>query len=187
MVLGGLLALLVVAVAALGVWKLQSRDHRPSVDVTLGAALSAQRQGDVPTARALYAQVLARDPDNKYAHFNLGVIAQSENDLRKAASEYAKAEKADPGFAEAFFNHATVVSGTAPGQAIELYRRVIALKPLMASAHLNLGLLLVKSGESDEGLIELRTAVHQDASLLSRIPAEYRPVLGATPGPTPTP
>lgn len=53
-------------------------------------------------------------------------------------------------------------------------------KPEDAGAHLNLGFLLLDSGEAREGRAELATAVGLDPSLESRIPDELVVGVGAT-------
>ena len=75
---------------------------------TLQEALEAHARGELGTAEELYLETLELDPDNKFAHYNLGAIAQARGDLETAASRYDEALAIDPEFVPALFNLAIV-------------------------------------------------------------------------------
>jgi Flp pilus assembly protein TadD len=66
-------------------------------------------------------------------------------------------------------------------EAIGLHRDVISIDDTDARAHLNLGFLLIASGERKEGQRELDRAVELDPSLASQIPGG-EPVAGEATG-----
>ena len=146
---------------------------------TLQDALQAHADGDLDRAEALYRQVLADAPDDRFAHYNLGLIAQTRGELVEAAAEYEAALESDPDFAQALFNLAIVRTGACEEhQAIQLYKHLIDVDPENAAAHLNLGFLLTERGRAARGQHELEEAVRLDPSLAERIEAE--PPAGAT-------
>jgi Flp pilus assembly protein TadD len=57
-------------------------------------------------------------------------------------------------------------------EAITLYRKVLALEPEHAGAHLNLGFLLIEAGREKLGAAELQRAIELAPELRSRIPSQ---------------
>ena len=155
---------------------------REATNDPLTRALTAHAEGDLDEATRLYEDVLGSDPENKFAHYNLGLIAQSQGRSDEAIDAYERAIKVDPRFVAPLFNLAVLHTESQPDEAIQLYRRVIAVEPDHAGAHLNLGFLLKDNGKEDEGNALLDKAVELDPSLESRrtAPAEDSP---ATPQP----
>jgi tetratricopeptide (TPR) repeat protein len=150
---------------------------REGADDPLTRALTAHAEGDVEEAAGLYEDILEDDPNNKFAHYNLGLIAQSQGRTDEAIAAYERAIKIDPKFVAPLFNLAVIHTESRPDEAIELYRRVIASEPDHAGAHLNLGFLLKDTGKNDEGEAELDKAVELDPSLEARrsAPADDEP------------
>jgi tetratricopeptide (TPR) repeat protein len=150
-------------------------------DAKLESALAAHAEGRLDEAASLYQQVLALDPDNKFAYYNLGLIDQTEGRIDAAAANYTEALTIDPDFGPALFNLAIIRADQgSTDEAIDLYRRVLVTNPEDAAAHLNLGFLLLDIGQRKEGRAELVTAVGLDPSLESRIPDGLVVVVGAT-------
>jgi tetratricopeptide (TPR) repeat protein len=185
-----LLLMLAVSVTACG---LIGEDDEGQGAATLDEALQAHAEGRIDEAVELYKEVIAVDPENQYAWYNLGLIHQQRGSANLAEDEYRKALEIDPGFVPAMFNLAILLSGIGEtDEAVELYRGVIALEPDNASAHLNLGFLLLDTGQRKEGRAELGQAVALDPTLASRIPEEIAADLeslagvSATPTVTPT-
>ena len=137
---------------------------------TLTKALQAHAAGNLTEATTLYNEVLASDPTNKYALYNLGLIAQTRNDFTTADADYQKALKTDPNFVPALFNIAIIRTKQKRVQdALSLYAKVLQLDPKDAAAHLNYGFLLQQTGHSTEGQAELQKAVQLDSTLAKRI------------------
>ena len=140
-----------------------------NADVNQG--LAAQAAGQMDTAAADYQEALKRDPRNKYAYFDLGVISGIQNNGAQAESYYRQAIGIDPAFTGPLFNLA--ILRTADGDTAEaesLYRKVIAANPRDANAHLNLGFLLIQLNRRPEAISEFNLATQITPTLASRIP-----------------
>lgn len=132
----------------------------------LEQALKAHTAGQIDRAKDLYGQVLKADKRNKFAIYNLGLIAQTRHDVKTAVTDYRKVLAIDAKYEPALYNLAILrAQAGANDEAIQLYRRAITAKPADAGAHLNLGLLLVATGHADEGDAEIATARRLDPSL----------------------
>lgn len=158
----------------------------------LQAGIKEQQKGDSNAARQLFEQVLAKQPNNFYAHYNLGVLDQQAKDNASALREYGTALTINPSYVPAMFNEATIFASTDPALAIATYRRVVALQPKAPTAYLNLGLLEAAHGELAQGIRDLNTALHQDPTLGPQVPPALLKKVGAyanshaTTTPTPT-
>jgi len=125
----------------------------------LDQALKAHAKGDLTKAKALYEQVLRNDKNNKFAIYNLGLIAQTRHDDKTATADYRKVLRIDAKYEPALFNLAILRTKAGDTkEAISLYRRAIAARSGDAGAHLNLGLLLISVGQTDEGNAEVAKA-----------------------------
>ena len=153
-------------------------------NAVLRQALQAHAEGDLAHAQQLYLETLRLDPSNKYAYYDLGVIAQSQGDDKVALSSYRGALAIDPRFVPALFNLAIVeTAADQTKDAKDLYKRVLEIDPQDAAAHLNFGFLLRAEGRERAARREFDDAVRLDPSLADRISsgADARP---ATTGPT---
>jgi tetratricopeptide (TPR) repeat protein len=144
--------------------------EQPAVD-PLTAGLKAQNEGRLDEAKLDYQAVLAKDPQNKYAHYNLGLIDQLAGSNDSAETRYRTALKTDPNFTPALFNLAILRTTSAPQEAANLYRQVTKLVPGYAAAHLNLGWLLISMKQDAEGKAELVRAAQLDPSLEANVRA----------------
>jgi Tfp pilus assembly protein PilF len=149
---------------------------------TLAAALQLQHQGQLAAAKQLYQHVIAAQPSNYVAHYDLGVIAQQQGDDSTALAEYGAALTAHPNYVPALYNQATIYQRTDPATAIDIYRRIIALQPHAPSAYFNLGLLETRSGSVQRGIQDLAQAVSQQSDLLGRVPKRFRTVVATVTG-----
>ena len=156
----------------------------------LQAGIKMQQKGDSNAARQLFEQVLAKQPNNFYAHYNLGVLDQQAKDNASALREYGAALTINPDYVPALFNEATIFATTDAELAITTYRKVILLQPKAPTAYLNLGLLEAAHGEMAQGIKDLNTALHQDPTLGPQVPPALLKKVGAyansAPSPTPT-
>lgn len=173
------LLVLAVALAACG--------GTPTTDTTsdaLSRGLQAHTAGKLDEATAAYFEALAKDSKNKFAFYNLGVIAQGQNRPAAAESYYRLALEQDLKMASALFNLAILRSVAGANQeSADLYRRVIAVEPNNAPAHFNLGLVLRLLGQNAEAEQELATAQRLDAKLVAPSPSAS-PARQASPSPT---
>jgi tetratricopeptide (TPR) repeat protein len=141
----------------------------------VGAGLAAQQQGQVDQAKKDYQAALTKDPNNKYAYYDLGVIFQQAQDSTDATTNYRRALVIDPNFKPALFNMAVLETSSDPQGAIALYQQLLQLNPNDANVNFNLGLLLIAQGQSTQGHANLAKAIQIDPSLSSRLPAGTKP------------
>jgi tetratricopeptide (TPR) repeat protein len=155
-----------------------------TVDDALSKALQAHTAGKLDEAATAYFETLAKDPKNKFAFYNLGVIAQGQNRPAAAESYYRLALEQDARMGSALFNLAILRANAAANQeAADLYRRVIAIDPNYAAAHFNLGLVLRLLGQNAEAEQELAKAQQLDAKLVAPSPSAS-PARQASPSPS---
>src|SRR5688572_17371396 len=155
-----------------------------TVDDALSKALQAHTAGKLDEATTAYFETLAKDPKNKFAFYNLGVIAQGQNRAAAAESYYRLAIEQDARMGSALFNLAILRALAGANQeAADLYRRVIAIDPNYAAAHFNLGLVLRLLGQTAEAQQALAKAQQLDAKLVAPTPSAS-PARQASPSPT---
>jgi len=95
----------------------------------------AMRYGQIPNAASWYRQAVVKDPEYGPAHRQLGNAMLALKDMTGAAAELRKAVILDP-------------KDTAAGQSlIEIWRRQVALNPLLAENHLGLGGAMQLTGD----------------------------------------
>jgi tetratricopeptide (TPR) repeat protein len=154
------------------------------VDDALNKALQAHTAGKLDDATTAYFETLMKDPKNKFAFYNLGVIAQAQNRAAAAEAYYRLAIEQDPRMGSALFNLAILraIAG-ANQESADLYRRVIAIDSNYAAAHFNLGLVLRLLGQNAEAQLELMKAQQLDAKLVAPSPSAS-PARQASPSPT---
>ena len=142
------------------------QDTVPSNDAILQQALGFHTAGNLDEAARLYKVILATDPANKYAHFNLGQIAQTRGDMKAAIKEYLAALATDPKYGPALYN-----SGLAYGaegdrtNGIAMLRKALEVSPNSAPTMFNLGTMLIANGDQTEGADFLAKAIAIDPSL----------------------
>jgi tetratricopeptide (TPR) repeat protein len=179
----GLLLAILMAPAALGA-ACGNTPAANNADDALSRALQAHTAGKLDEATTAYYEALAKDPRNKFAFYNLGVIAQGQNRPAAAESYYRLAIEQDARMGSALFNLAIVRANAGANQeAADLYRRVIAIDPNYAAAHFNLGLVLRLLGQDAEAQQALAKAQQLDAKLVAPTPSAS-PARQASPSPS---
>jgi tetratricopeptide (TPR) repeat protein len=121
-------------------------------------------------AVADYLAVVKRDPSNKLAWYDLGVIAHQAGQDTEAAKDYQAALAADPHYVPALYNLAILKTATDPKTAEQLYETAAEVEPKNAKVHLNLGFVLKMLGQDAKGNAEISQAVKLDPSLAPRVP-----------------
>jgi tetratricopeptide (TPR) repeat protein len=140
-----------------------------SIDQDLTAGIAAQNAGNYAAATQDYNKVLASDPQNATALYDLGDVDQLQNLLPAAKTEYLQALAIDPNFLSAMYNLATIEANGSPNDARVLYEEIIKLSPRYADAHFNLGYVLIALGQQRAGLNQINIGVRLDPSLASRV------------------
>lgn len=136
-----------------------------AADTLVQTALQQLDKGDDAKARATFENVLELDPDNVYAHYNLGLLAQDAGKDALAIKQYDAALKTDPKFTSALYNKGIVLESGDLEAAVELYRRAVAIDPDLAAAHMRLGFALLHLGKTDEAEEHLASGIKLDPSM----------------------
>jgi Tfp pilus assembly protein PilF len=148
-----------------------------ATNAVLARALAEVNQGNFDSAKKDFQQVLKKDSGNKYAHYNLGYIAQTQGTRADAEKEYRLAIATDPKFVPALYNLAIAVTADGDLQgAIALYRQSIKANDKDANSHFNLGLLLRQTGKPTEGNSQVRRAVQLSPALRQSAEAQHIPL-----------
>ncbi|MDQ5978707.1 MAG: protein O-mannosyl-transferase [Verrucomicrobiota bacterium] len=127
---------------------------------SLLGALTHARNADYATAQGLWADTLAKRPDNVRAHHNLGLAELAAGRLSEAEKHLRTAVELDPSAPEPHYNLGVVLARSGrPQEAMAAYREVLRLGPDHAESHRNLGDLLMESGRPGEALAEFVNAI----------------------------
>jgi tetratricopeptide (TPR) repeat protein len=146
-------------------------DEDANYEAAFAQAEQAIAEGNLEGARVVYRDILQRDPANKFAHFNLGMLAHMQGRGPEAEDFYRRALRTDPTFLAALFNLAILQEALGRDQeAAQTYREILAEYPDDAASHFNYGSLLIrKLGETEEGQSQIERAVELDSSLSARV------------------
>ncbi|MCR1784596.1 tetratricopeptide repeat protein [Nocardioides carbamazepini] len=136
-----------------------------AADTLVATGLERISAGDLDGAREIFAAVLVLDPANAYAHYNLGFLAQDDGDVATAIDEYNQALTTDPEFAPALYNLALLTEQADLDTAVDLYRRVLDVKPDDAATHMRLGFALRHLGREDEAATLLAQGIELDPAM----------------------
>ena len=122
--------------------------------------------------------VLAIDPSNKAARYNLAVVKESRGDKAGATTEYQALFKQDPTFAPAAENVAAdMVAAGDTQKASEIYKAIAAKDPKATTSRLALARLALREQRFEEAIELCRQALQREAQSVEafRILAEaYR-------------
>ncbi len=132
---------------------------RQKADIEMAVARSLEAQGNIDGAVKVYLRVVREDASRSDACHRLAVLHDQKGDCRTSESFYQAALHKDPENAELHcdFGYSLYLQNRWPEAEVGL-RRAIALKPDLARAHNNLGLLLARTGRHQESLMEFAAA-----------------------------
>jgi tetratricopeptide (TPR) repeat protein len=132
----------------------------PLVSQMFDEAVARHRAGEAAAAEALYRAVLALQPGQAQAAYNLGILLHAQRRFAESIAAYRHATTAIPGYAEAFCNLGVVLQDDGKlADALAAYEQAIALRPDFAMAHCNLGVALKAAGRLDEAVAALHRAI----------------------------
>lgn len=141
----------------------RSTDEMATLAVQVLARDSAER-GTLQAAQFL--EFLKKNPNNATAHYNLGVVYASRNDLDRAAHHYAEAVRLNPGDAGARFYLANVYNLQGKlDQAAAHYTAALRIAPNLAEAHFLLGRIHARQGSLPKAETHLKRALQIDPGL----------------------
>jgi Flp pilus assembly protein TadD len=156
------------AVLALTVVGLFSWLGRAALPVCLAAAAglglsTAARNRDYSSEQSIWADTVAKRPDNFRAHNNLaGILLATPGRLNEAVAQFREAVRLRPDSAEAHNNLGNALAGVPGGmdEAVSQYREALRLKPDLVGANLGLGnALLGMPGRLGEAIACYEAAV----------------------------
>ena len=132
----------------------QKVSNKQKADVQMVIARSLDRQGDVARAKQVYMSVLHKDPDRADAHHRLAVLHDMTGTHEESIKHYHDALLLDPQNAEIHcdLGYSLYLQQKWPDAETSL-RHALELKPELARAHNNLGLLLARTARPDEALM----------------------------------
>jgi len=133
------------------------------------------RNMDYHSTLAIWKDTTDQCPSNARARCNLGFAYENQAEHDLAASEYRRAIRLDPCYAEAYYDlGVTLMAIRDYDSAIEQFRLAIRHNPKFAEAYYNLGFALSTQGKYEEGIEQLESAIRDKPQLL-----ETYNVLGA--------
>lgn len=161
---------LLIALLVLGAVYSQ-RTRASQVQKIFDDADVAFKKGQFAQAETLYFRALDKDPRNKFAHFNLGILAQQKNRTEEAMYYYNRSLAADPDFLPALYNKASLQEAWGrTDDAVATYRYLLKSSPSHAPSHFNLGILLYsKLGDQQQGRREIGEALKLNPALTSQL------------------
>lgn len=140
---------------------------RAFLPICLAAALAAAglthtRNHDYRSERALWADTVAKRPDNARAHHNLGLAEFRRGEIAAAAAHFERALALEPAAADALHNLALCrLRQGRPGDALPLLERALAAQPRHREAPLALGNALLALDRPAEARAHYRTAAQR--------------------------
>lgn len=136
----------------------------------LGQGVGQGLAGRYDAASGLFQQVVASDPNNKLAWYNLGYISQVRNDPTTAMADYDKALAVDPNYTPAMYNEAILLEKSNVDAAIALYRKILTIDSNASTTHIRLGMLLDQKGDRVDARNEFNAAMGLDANPRGAVP-----------------
>lgn len=128
-------------------------------DVQMAMARSFEKQGQIDQAIKIYQSVVGKDDRRADAYHRLAVLHDRKGDCRTSEGFYRAALERDPKNPEVHcdLGYSLYLQRRWPEAEAGL-RRAVAIRPDHARAHVNLGLLLARTGRGDESLMEFARA-----------------------------
>jgi tetratricopeptide (TPR) repeat protein len=122
--------------------------------------LTFARNADYRTEVSIWADTVAKRPNNPRAHNNLGNALLAEGKPQDAIAHFREALQLEPNFAIAHNNYGNALKSLGQTEdAIAHFTEAIRLKPGSAEAHVNVGIVLAEQGKLDEAFGHLTEAV----------------------------
>ncbi len=133
--------------------RLELRDRLQEGELLLEAGRPAE-------AVQRFEEVLAIEPDNRFAVLRSGIALLKSGHTEKAISRLSQSTTLDPDRAEAHYALADALMRTGQsGRAATHWREVVRLQPRRAEAWFNLGVAAADAGDSSDAMAATRAAV----------------------------
>jgi tetratricopeptide (TPR) repeat protein len=139
----------------------------------LQTGLAQANKKNWSAATTTFLKVLAINPTNVYADYDLGWIAQSRGNSNEAISYYTKCLAANAAYTPAMYNEAILLESSHPQQAIAMYQKIVSVDPKASSAYLRLALVQAEQGDTAAAKANDAKAVSIDPALSKyKLPAK---------------
>ena len=131
----------------------------------LQSGLTQADQEKWSAAATTFKNVLAINPGDVYADYDLGVIAQSTGNPSEAIGYYNKAIAANAAYTPAMYNEAILLESSQPQQAIAMYQKIVGIDPRASTAYLRMALVQAEQGDTTEAKANDAEAISIDPAL----------------------
>jgi tetratricopeptide (TPR) repeat protein len=139
----------------------------------LQTGLAQANKKNWSAATTTFQKVLAINPTNVYADYDLGWIAQSRGNSSEAISYYTKCLAANAAYTPAMYNEAILLESSHPQQAIAMYQKIVSFDPKASSAYLRMALVQAELGDTAAAKANDAKAVSIDPALSKyKLPAK---------------
>lgn len=136
-----------------------------SATALLATGIAQANAKQYQQAETTFRDVLVLAPTNKYAWYNLGLIAQVQNQASAALADYSKALSIDGKYTPAMYNKAILLEHTDLHSALALYRQITSINPKAATAYLRESFVYDRLGDKASARQARAHAVALDKSL----------------------
>jgi len=136
-----------------------------SVTALINTGIAQANARQYPQAETTFRDVLVLSPRNKFAWYNLGLLAQVQNRPSAAIADYTEAVGTDPNYTPAMYNKAILLEGTNPHSALALYERITSINPKAATAFLRESFVYTRLGDKVQAAQARARAVALDSRL----------------------
>ena len=143
------------------------------VNSLLQTGLTQTDKKNWSAATTTFKKVLAINPTNVYANYDLGWIAQSRGNSSEAISYYTKCLAANAAYTPAMYNEAILLESAHPRQAIAMYQKIVRVDSKASSAYLRMALVQAEQGDTAAAKANDAKAVSIDPALSKyKLPAK---------------
>ena len=127
--------------------------------VTLGW-LTLRRNEDYQSQISIWADTVAKRPQNAGAHYNLGLASAQEGRIEQAMTEFEQALRLKSNYADAYWNLGVSLEKVGRAQeAMGRYEQALRVKPNWAEGHYYVGMALTRLGRMSEAIAHYEQAL----------------------------
>lgn len=151
-----------VALAVAALYTFLGRFFVPAIIVLAAAemVLTHARNNDYASERQLWADTVAKRPENARAHHNLGLVEMKDARFDAAVPRFETALRRDPASVESHYNLGLcLVRLGRDAEAVSHYERALVLRPRHVETHNNLGSALLALGRTNEAITHYEQAL----------------------------
>lgn len=142
-----------------------SQANASSVRALINTGIAQANAKQYQQAETTFRDLLVLSPANKFAWYNLGLIAQVQNHPSAAVADYSKAIAGNPTYTPAMYNMAILLEASNLHSALELYRRITSINPKAATAYLRESFVYARLGDKAKAAQARARAIALDSRL----------------------